>query len=427
MDTVNNILNANFMEIKNLFDLYVKKSNIVKIPDLNKRLLVLMYLVIFGTGKEMSIEEIKYIYDLYKGSKQEIYPSKSKIIKIFKNEFFNDVVVDEYKMLPWVQNLFDNSFTSLLSKNENAIDFLESHLYLIDWRFLSDNKNALGLLEMNQDNINWENLSKKEYATKLLENNIDKIDYSSLSLNKSPFAIKLLEKNLDKINWKNLSKNPSAIKILKRNKDKIIWEKLSLNENPEILDLFREFPKKVYWSYLAENKNSKILNFLIDENFNKIDYSKLSTNSNPIAINLLEKNPKQINWFSFMFNENPRVIKIIRNNLDLIAEDFEVVPELWDQLSLNPFAIDLLIKFPDKINWEMLSGNPEAINFLELHQDNLDQYELLSNPSIFVYNGGKIRKHFHKNVFSDLAAEVFKPSNLMNVLKYEENSDFGSD
>jgi hypothetical protein len=98
-------------------------------------------------------------------------------------------------------------YCSNISKNPNAIHFLEATQDIIYWPYLSENPNAISLLEKNQDKINWDNLSKNPNAISLLEKNQDKINWFDLSAN--PNAIPLLEKNLDKIDWEWLSGNPS--------------------------------------------------------------------------------------------------------------------------------------------------------------------------------------------------------------------------
>ena len=55
----------------------------------------------------------------------------------------------------------------------------------------------------------------------------------------------------------------------------------------------------------------------------------------------------------------------------------------WSQLSKNPNAIDLLIKYPKRINWKNLSLNPNAIELLEKNQDKINWCNISKNPSIF--------------------------------------------
>ena len=80
--------------------------------------------------------------------------------------------------------------------------------------------------------ICWYTLSRNPNAIHFLEKNADKINWNGLSLN--PNAIHLLEKNNDKIDWCELSRNPNAMMLLEKNKDKIDWIKLS--SNPSIFN-----------------------------------------------------------------------------------------------------------------------------------------------------------------------------------------------
>ena len=50
-----------------------------------------------------------------------------------------------------------------------------------EWELLSKNQNAIHFLEQNQDKINWDCLSKNQNAILLQQHNLDKIDWESLS------------------------------------------------------------------------------------------------------------------------------------------------------------------------------------------------------------------------------------------------------
>ena len=44
----------------------------------------------------------------------------------------------------------------------------------------------------------------------------------------------------------------------------------------------------------------------------------------------------------------------------------------WNNLSLNPNAIQILEQNVDKINWKYLSSNPNAIHLLEQNIDKIN-------------------------------------------------------
>ena len=68
--------------------------------------------------------------------------------------------------------------------------------------------------------------------------------------------------------------------------------------------------------------------------------------------------------------------KVFEKNLDKLD---------WNNLSLNPNAIDLLEKNLDKINWLFLSKNLNAIHFLEKNLDKIywDFYHQIQMPLIY--------------------------------------------
>lgn len=64
-----------------------------------------------------------------------------------------------------------------------------------------------------------------------------------------------------------------------------------------------------------------------------------------------------------------------------LLECIDVANLDWDNLSLNPRAIQLLEKNLDKINWDYLSLNPNAISILEAHLDRVYWPSLSQNPN----------------------------------------------
>ena len=72
--------------------------------------------------------------------------------------------------------------------------------------------------------------------------------------------------------------------------------------------------------------------------------------------------PEQLNIGALA--SNPRAIPWIEENFDEMSK----AEYFWSSLSINPSAIHLLEKYPDKIVWEMLSGNDNAIHLLEFGQ-----------------------------------------------------------
>jgi uncharacterized protein YlzI (FlbEa/FlbD family) len=63
----------------------------------------------------------------------------------------------------------------------------------------------------------------------------------------------------------------------------------------------------------------------------------------------------------------------------------------WQNLSLNPNAIDLLRENPHRIHWQNLSLNPNAIDLLRENPDRIDWDYLSRNPNIFIKTDACVR------------------------------------
>ena len=48
--------------------------------------------------------------------------------------------------------------------------------------------------------------------------------------------------------------------------------------------------------------------------------------------------------------------------------------QIWQNLSMQPRAVYILEKNPDKINWNLLSLNHKAMHLLEKNQDKISWY-----------------------------------------------------
>ena len=101
---------------------------------------------------------------------------------------------------------------------------------------------------------------------------------------------------------------------------------------------------------------------------NKLVWNSLSRN--PKAIELLRENQHKINW-KFL-SSNPNAIELLKENMDKIN---------WKFLSSNPNAIELLKANQDKIDWIWLSSNPNAIELLKANQHKIDWNRLSENPN----------------------------------------------
>ena len=86
----------------------------------------------------------------------------------------------------------------------------------------------------------------------------------------------------------------------------------------------------------------------------------------------------------------------------------------WDELSMNPNAIQMLENNMDKVDWCNLTGNPNAIHILEKNLDKTDWYWLSSNPNIFTYDYEAMKNAMYKECgfVEELMANRFHPKNM---------------
>ena len=245
-----------------------------------------------------------------------------------------------------------------LTSNPNAYTIYEilTQYYpeKISWHHISENPNVMRTLENNPDKIEWYQLSRNPSYTAIhmLENNLDKICWQSLSAN--PSAINTLENNPDKIKWDALSRNPNAIHLLENNPDKINWEYLS--GNPNAIHLLEKHPEKICMRMLSSNPCEGAMRLINEHIYNplsKINWTALSRHANRLCVE------KKLDIFD-CFN-NPCIKHILEANPANPLDDIN-----WTKLSSNPYAFDILEKYPERIIWYALMRNPNinAINNL---------------------------------------------------------------
>jgi hypothetical protein len=327
-----------------------------------------------------------------------------------------------------------------LSKNPNAIEILKANPKKIVWDYFCANTNpeAIEMLkaiveneenlsiksyrekhEYSQKYINWSVLSKNPAAIEILRfalneekryfetNNIKddryavnaklRVDWVGLSANTA--AIDLLSANKDKIDWQILSSNPKAIKLLIR---KIEEERLLEETDPYE---YRRLPSKYKIDWDALSRNPAIFMPL-----KQLGRAKGATVSRLLSTNLSPKSRAQKNrGISLLDLPKDMQGELLRNYKSLIGTKnilrygIPINKLSWENLSKNPYAIDLLRKrmkfenklsrdeyrmLPSKINWSFLCSNtdPGAIDLLRLPEnyDKID-WPLLSYNSNAIY------------------------------------------
>jgi hypothetical protein len=148
-------------------------------------------------------------------------------------------------------------------------------------------------------------------------------------------------------------------------------------------------------SWLPSNKLS---NDFVSANLNSIDFLNLQQNRTLISKHILSENPNAVDFLSLSENKNfinyrylscnkssnPKLIELLKAEL---KENPNIRRQInWEELSKNPYAIDILTSPEnyDYIKWKSLSSNTSsaAIEFL-LEDKNIDfikWYEFSRNP-----------------------------------------------
>jgi hypothetical protein len=124
-----------------------------------------------------------------------------------------------------------------------------------------------------------------------------------------------------------------------------------------------------------------------DPNVYKLDWPKI--NANPGAYELLLTFPAKFN--THLAKTNPAAIDMIAAGVDRLGLGTavgDVVDHFWIGLHLNPAALDLLSRFPDKIDHSYLLANPSVLeqsltSYRPGEKYSLDHYrfQLQRNPA----------------------------------------------
>lgn len=249
----------------------------------------------------------------------------------------------KHRLRPWIKlRKLDNSS---LCGNESAgiVDLLREHPNRIRWNVLSSNPAAIDLLLENLDSIDWKGFSSNvsPKAIEILESKLDKVKWYYLSAN--PAAIRLIEANLEKANIERLFYNPAADGILEILGFKNIRNYNRVIANPELVNRLSDAGWKILsGNPLAEN--------IIRANLHRVNWHSLSENPAEWAVKMLaEEYPNRIDWYRMSANRSDAAMRLVEANLRKAD---------WRMLSGNPYAIQLLEKYPGNVNYLYLSRNP---------------------------------------------------------------------
>lgn len=210
------------------------------------------------------------------------------------------------RLLSWIDPAKLNS--KGLSCNPNAIEYLEAHPEMIDWKYnIWGNPNAMHLLESRPKN--------------------KRVLYC---LSQNPSAVYWFGKNPTKLDQEGWYRNPAA------------WYKTP------------HFPRDL--GFLAEIAAIPEAIVVLRANKLRLVFCP-SLFSNPAAIDLIEERIKdenrvrELEWLYLL--KNPAAIHIIEERWDQLSR----LKECWTMLSQNPAAIHILRANQDKISWPHLASN----------------------------------------------------------------------
>lgn len=124
------------------------------------------------------------------------------------------------------------------------------------------------------------------------------------------------------------------------------------------------------WDEYSKNSSPTAIDILSrPENFNLINWVNLS--ENPGAMELLLRYPENISWMGLSRNTNPQAIAYLEQNIRN--------PEInWELLVQNSGAVQLIERHIHMVNtprlWRALCSNPSdaAIQLIDQHRDRLD-------------------------------------------------------
>ena len=276
-------------------------------------------------------------------------------------------------------------------------------------RYLSENENAVDFLKDNRHLIDFKGLclNRNPDVIPLIRESLKSPEPKSsvlnnLSKNRSVDAMFFLEEHEDLQNWTWLSANPFAMRLIELHPEKINWKMLLMNPKAEkiVTEWMTHFSTKDL-KFLSRNR-SKWAVALIEKHLDAFDaWDELS--GNPFAINLLERHKHRIDVQNLCFNPNPKAI-------DLLIEhpDFS-----WDLASVNPGAIDLLKRNLDKIDWHQVGMNPKGFEIFKEHHEKMRPGYWWRHPWIFYakYDYEAIRS-CREDLHRELMALYYHPSRM---------------
>jgi hypothetical protein len=287
-----------------------------------------------------------------------------------------------YKLRDWAD---ETKSTHLLSRNVRAVEYLESHEYLINDNYIFTNEEAIHIIEKRIQNDAKCTINYNKNAVNFLRNNRKYIDYKILCGEEHgiEFVDELIKNNeLYKIDWNLLSKNPAAMHILNDLKyhEMINWCGILSNNNAAEFVKNNLHMVEKHWNILCEKPH---LIEIIEQHMDKIDWYTLSLNYN--AIHILEKNLDKINVNMLRHNKNGFELLLKLNHVFVSDEYYHknIIFEYFDYCEKNNIPFNLI---------KQLSEHGYTEKHMEFLKHNNNYYYLSQNPNIFEYDYKRMRE-----------------------------------
>lgn len=210
--------------------------------------------------------------------------------------------------------------------------------------------------------------------------------------------LEFLRKHESRLDYVELSSNPHAMPLIERHLDEVCWEVLSAN--PSAVSLLKKHPEKVNWGEASACLSEEMMEWISDRHCVGVDWFELSFN--PMAVGILKQFPENVDHFAINFNTGAE--ELLRSNPDwvdyrlLSANQSEWAMRMvslrleaasFENLSANPFAIDILLAHPDRIDWVMAKENPEVGKLYSAYPDKMDVANTVMYESILPLIGEK--------------------------------------
>lgn len=266
-----------------------------------------------------------------------------------------------------IKELYDNkSWIKALCRNKNSFPYLKQNIKKwlpIHIKWISSYCEDMHFLNKHKKYINFINLSSNPFINKLDE--------------------KILIDNIDKLDWWELSKNKSAVTFLKKYPEKIIWQAACFNQSIDMINwidelyLSKNLDMKNKWEFL--NCNPTAIHVLIKHK----NFINNNINLNTKAIDFLKENPHLIDYKILCYNNSKEAIELINQRIEKgFIDDIS-----FEYLSTNPFAIDILKKYPERIDWDMTTLNKNVGLLYKEFPDKIKKYikYTIIYPSVLPY------------------------------------------